>query len=371
MSRNSNIISRIISNRSDKDLFKTLLYTQDGCPIFEIERVKDTETGDIGFLFKIDGLINPYATQSDVQTAISQLGTVFRYKGSKATISELPSSGNEPGDVWYVTATDGEYVWIKEDSTGVWEELGPVIDNIYVRGTGHDSAVLKATPNQADPSVERTNTVTGDFSVVIAGSRNTISATESAAAGGIIEISGGGNNFGTGYRQTLTNCENGFANGYRNTAMNSKQFIMIGRQNNVTDSQNVAVFGRDNVLGTTGYATTCSSILAGRHNILGPCEFSAIGGGQYNYCTNNSAFVTGDHLASSRSNQLTTGQYNRSNGRAYLVVGCGFGEETRKNCFAAGWYSDGATEEDRRVIWIGDTMLSEKQLKALLAIISN
>ncbi len=240
----------------------------------------------------------------------------------------------------------------------------------YVRGQGHDSVILNATPNAADPSVDRTNVVTGDFSAVLAGSRNIISAPESAAVGGIIEINGGGNNFGTGYRQTLTDCENGFANGYRNTATNSKQFVMMGRQNAITDGQNVVVFGRDNTLGASGYGVTCSSILGGRHNALGPCEFSAIGGGQYNYCTNNSAFVTGDHLASSRSNQLTTGQYNGSNGRAFLVVGCGFGEDSRKNCFAAGWYSEGATEDDRRVIWVGETMISEKQFKQLLALIS-
>lgn len=252
------------------------------------------------------------------------------------------------------------------------EELDEAFDTKmpFFKGNGWCSSFLKATPNPEDPSVDRTNVVTGAFSAILAGSRNNISATESAAVGGIIAITGGGDNFGTGYRQTLINCENAFANGYRNTATNSKQFIMVGYQLSVTEGKNVAVFGRDNTLGTTGQATTCSSILAGRYNTLGPCEFSAIGGGQYNYCTNNSAFVTGDHLASSRSNQLTTGQYNRSNGGALLVVGCGFSETDRKNCFAAGWYSDGATEEDRRVIWIGDTMLSEKQLKALLALLS-
>lgn len=63
------------------------------------------------------------ATTAFVSSAISTLGSVLNYKGTKATISALPTSGNTTGDVWHVTANSGEYVW---DGTE-WQELGTAI----------------------------------------------------------------------------------------------------------------------------------------------------------------------------------------------------------------------------------------------------
>lgn len=66
-----------------------------------------------------------YQTASDVQTAISSaITTVMNYKGTKATVADLPASGNKQGDVWHVTADDGEYAW----NGTAWEELGSSID---------------------------------------------------------------------------------------------------------------------------------------------------------------------------------------------------------------------------------------------------
>lgn len=66
-----------------------------------------------------------FVTSSDVDTAISAaMTTVMNYKGTKATVAELPSTGNVKGDVWHVTATGGEYAW---DGTE-WQELGSTVD---------------------------------------------------------------------------------------------------------------------------------------------------------------------------------------------------------------------------------------------------
>lgn len=66
-----------------------------------------------------------YQTASDVSTAISSaITTVMDYKGTKATVADLPSTGNKQGDVWHVTADDGEYAW----NGTAWEELGSSID---------------------------------------------------------------------------------------------------------------------------------------------------------------------------------------------------------------------------------------------------
>ena len=71
------------------------------------------------------------ASASDVTSLTTRVGNlesamtaVMNYKGTKATIADLPSTGNTQGDVWHVTATGGEYAW---DGTE-WQELGSVVD---------------------------------------------------------------------------------------------------------------------------------------------------------------------------------------------------------------------------------------------------
>lgn len=54
----------------------------------------------------------------------SNLTTVMDYKGTKATVSALPASGNKNGDVWHVTENNAEYAW----NGSSWEELGTPID---------------------------------------------------------------------------------------------------------------------------------------------------------------------------------------------------------------------------------------------------
>ena len=66
-----------------------------------------------------------YQTAADVSAAISSsVATVMNYKGTKATVSDLPATGNKTGDVWHVTADNGEYAW----NGSAWESLGPAID---------------------------------------------------------------------------------------------------------------------------------------------------------------------------------------------------------------------------------------------------
>lgn len=50
----------------------------------------------------------------------SELASVYKYKGTKATFAQLPSTGNTVGDVWDVTETGMNYGW-----TGTaWDALG-------------------------------------------------------------------------------------------------------------------------------------------------------------------------------------------------------------------------------------------------------
>ena len=54
----------------------------------------------------------------------------FVPKGAVSTVSNLPSTGNEIGDIYIVTENGSEYVWITSETNpnGYWEELGQTID---------------------------------------------------------------------------------------------------------------------------------------------------------------------------------------------------------------------------------------------------
>ena len=63
-----------------------------------------------------------FITINDVPSGSSI--SAMSYKGAKASINELPASGNTVGDVWHVSANGGEYAWDGSE----WQELGSIID---------------------------------------------------------------------------------------------------------------------------------------------------------------------------------------------------------------------------------------------------
>lgn len=80
--------------------------------------------------------LSAYARKTDIASA-------YNYKGSKATQSELPTSGNATGDVWNVEATGMNYAW-----TGTaWDALGGAID---LSGYVTTAAMNAALGNKVD-----------------------------------------------------------------------------------------------------------------------------------------------------------------------------------------------------------------------------
>lgn len=70
------------------------------------------------------GISDAY-TKAQTDSAISSaVASVFRYRGTKSAISDLPASGQTVGDVYFVSADSSEYAW----NGSKWEELGPTID---------------------------------------------------------------------------------------------------------------------------------------------------------------------------------------------------------------------------------------------------
>lgn len=64
------------------------------------------------------------ADQADTFAKKSDLASVYKYKGSAATLAELPASGNEVGDVWNVEANDMNYGW----TGAAWDPLGQMFE---------------------------------------------------------------------------------------------------------------------------------------------------------------------------------------------------------------------------------------------------
>lgn len=76
------------------------------------------------------GAASTYALKSD-------LTSVYKYKGSKSTYSQLPTTGNVAGDVWDVADTGMNYGW-----TGTaWDSLGQVFNITTITNSEIDTIV--------------------------------------------------------------------------------------------------------------------------------------------------------------------------------------------------------------------------------------
>ena len=69
--------------------------------------------------------------KSDLEASISSaVASAYIFKGTKATVAELPASGNTTGDVWNVTASSGNtpagtnYAW----NGSAWDALGGTLN---------------------------------------------------------------------------------------------------------------------------------------------------------------------------------------------------------------------------------------------------
>lgn len=68
---------------------------------------------------------DPYQTESDVADAIdAKVASAYVYKGSVASQSALPSSGQKTGDVYDVQDTGMNYAW----NGSAWDALGTYVD---------------------------------------------------------------------------------------------------------------------------------------------------------------------------------------------------------------------------------------------------
>lgn len=93
-------------------------------------------------------------TKHYVDDKIASLGTLLEYKGTKATITDLPQTGNKIGDVWYVESEQSAFAWVKDATApaGHWEEFGPPINlEPYMK----KADLLQTTGNATDNAMSQ------------------------------------------------------------------------------------------------------------------------------------------------------------------------------------------------------------------------
>jgi len=102
--------------------------------VLESVKVNGTALSVSGKAVNID--LSTYAKKTDIASA-------YRYKGSKAAYANLPTTGNEVGDVWNVETDDMNYAW-----TGTkWDPLGASVD---LTGYATTEAMTAALNNKVD-----------------------------------------------------------------------------------------------------------------------------------------------------------------------------------------------------------------------------
>lgn len=118
----------------------------DKIKVNNVEQTITNKTVNIPVPTEVSDLTNDsgYQTASDVQTAISAaVASAYRYKGSVATVADLPASGNTDGDVWDVQATGMNYAW----NGTAWDTLGQYVDTsvFWTSQTGQSNTLVAMT----------------------------------------------------------------------------------------------------------------------------------------------------------------------------------------------------------------------------------
>lgn len=121
----------------------------------EVDRAKNAEKANADAIAKINGTGEGSFAKGDADTLQSakdyadkqiksSVTSVYKVKGTKATYAELPKTGNVEGDVWNVTAANGNtpagtnYVWVAAvgEVAAHWDPLGGTVDlSPYAKST--------------------------------------------------------------------------------------------------------------------------------------------------------------------------------------------------------------------------------------------
>ena len=95
-------------------------------------------------------------TKAEVDAKVS---SVYKFKGSVATVEDLPTEGNVEGDVYNVQATGENYAWVAATETveGHWDDLGGDIDLTPYLTKDEASTTYLTQTNAASTYLTQTN----------------------------------------------------------------------------------------------------------------------------------------------------------------------------------------------------------------------
>lgn len=135
----------------------------------------------------------------DKLAKLTDITTVFRYKGTVASVSDLPASNNKIGDVYFVTTDNSEYVWAgTSDASGSWEKLGPVID---LSGYVPTSRTVNGHALTGDVTLDKTDVGLGNVDNTADANKNVATAAALTTAR-TIALSGGATGTATSFDGT-------------------------------------------------------------------------------------------------------------------------------------------------------------------------
>lgn len=195
----------------------------------------------------ITDALNNYYTKGEVDGMVA---SVFTYKGTKATESELPQSEQKVGDVWHVDEGSKEFAW---DGTQ-WEELGGVIDlSGYYTKEETDGAIdtkVNAAKSELQTSIDtKAAKVTGATENNLA----KLTATGDLADGG---VKVGGANLSDSPNSTTIATELAVKT-YADNAISVSAATKVDKVAGVAG--NVVVFGADSAIADTGLKVNAGS----------------------------------------------------------------------------------------------------------------
>lgn len=159
-------------------------------------KAKSAETADSATKATQDGsgniISSTYLTTSSAESTYakkSEISAALKYQGSKATVSDLPSSGNSKGDTWNVVAANGNtpagtnYAW----DGSAWDPLGGTVDLSSYQtknvGTASRALITNGSGNIAVSDV--TSTELGYLDGVTSAIQTQINGVKTTANGAI------------------------------------------------------------------------------------------------------------------------------------------------------------------------------------------
>ena len=162
-------ISGLIANYSTTDSFSNVAFSGDFADLTNVpaaatvDQVYNGSSTNAQSGTAVAGLIANYMTSTEVSDAISNaISTVYKYKGSVATYADLPSSGQEVGDVYNVEEDGHNYAWTGTD----WDRLAGTVDLSNYVTLNTVQTITNKTINLGDNTIIGLSTVatSGEYS---------------------------------------------------------------------------------------------------------------------------------------------------------------------------------------------------------------